>query len=118
MSARDARYGRRGGRWASEGAGHLAGELSQALAEWRAGGGRMVDRSERSHPDTIATARAHDRGCSHRSDEPCLARPDPDDLDDVWAGRARMARARAAADRPLDRTDREALFRAGDIDHV
>lgn len=118
MSARDARYGRRGGRWASEGAGHLAEELSATLADWRARGGRMVDRSQLFHPETIAKGRAHDRDCSHRSNEPCPAQPDPDDLDDVWAGRIRMARARAAAGQPLDRVDREALFRAGDTDHV
>jgi hypothetical protein len=35
--------------------------------------------------------------------------PDPVDIAEIWAGRARMARARQAAGRPLDRLDRQAL---------
>lgn len=50
------------------------------------------------HPETIATSRAHERrqpGTCAADDRqapgPCDCRPDPDDLADVWAGRARMA---------------------------
>lgn len=69
------------------------------------------------HPASIATARAHQRAaavdCPAKTDraEPCICRPDPGDLAEVWAGRARMARARQAAGRPLDDVDREALAR-------
>lgn len=72
------------------------------------------------HPETIAVTRAHSRRkpgtCS--SDDPKLAvgcdcRADPVDLREVWAGRARMAAARAAAGKPLDAVDREAMAMEG-----
>lgn len=75
------------------------------------------------HPEALAKARAHDRHeegtCANdaatnkieRQTMPCSCRPDPDDLDEVWAGRRRMAKARWAAGVPLDDIDREALAR-------
>lgn len=69
------------------------------------------------HPEAIATARAHQRAaaadCPAKTDrsEPCVCRPDSDDLAEVWAGRARMARARQVAGVALDDVDREALAR-------
>lgn len=114
-SARDLRYGRRGGAWADTETGRLAADVSHALDRWRADGGQMPDRSRLFHPETIATTRAHQRAtagaCPAKTDraEPCACRPDPDDLAEVWAGRARMARARKAAGAPLDDIDREAL---------
>lgn len=80
------------------------------------------------HPESIATTRAHNRRppgtCA--SDEKrhpgrCDCRPDPDDLAEVWAGRARMAGGRRAAGAPLDATDVEALRRIGEaagVTHV
>jgi hypothetical protein len=69
---------------------------------------------DRFHPDAIAASRAHDRYCArgHAPGEPCPAPPDPDDLAQIWAGRARMAAARRAAGAPLGDIDREALRRA------
>jgi hypothetical protein len=69
--------------------------------------------SDRFHPDAIAAARAHERECTrnHAPGETCPAQPDPDDLAQLWAGRARMAAARRDADIPLDDIDREALRR-------
>jgi hypothetical protein len=73
-----------------------------------------LDRQAPLHPRAIATTRAHRRTptCPARGNKapgPCTCTPDPDDLAEVWAGRARMARARQAAGRPLNRLDREAL---------
>lgn len=63
------------------------------------------------HPETIAKSRAHDRDCDHGPKETCLAEPDPADLQLIWTGRARMARARHAAGVALDRVDQEAIRR-------
>ena len=117
QAARDLRYGRRGGRWADRGTGQLLAELrllrnrARAAGEWP----EPVDHARLFHPDTIAAARAHDRDCPvarHRKGERCTAVVDRADLAEVWAGRARMARARHAAGRPLSLVDLEALRRA------
>jgi hypothetical protein len=69
------------------------------------------------HPDAIARRRAHDRTptCPARGKAgtvaDCTCHPDPDDLNEVWAGRARMAAARGDAGQPLDDIDRQALRR-------
>lgn len=66
-------------------------------------------------PAAIARDRAHasTSTCPARDDRdaPCTCTPDPDDLDAVWAGRARMAHARQAAGVPLDDIDRQAITR-------
>lgn len=69
------------------------------------------------HPETIATTRAHRARqpgtCANDRNEtprlPCDCQPDPHDLEQVWAGRARMAKGREAAGVALDSIDREAL---------
>jgi hypothetical protein len=67
------------------------------------------------HPDVVARSRAHERHCrdeaAHKGDEPCPAEADPDDLEAIWAGRARMAWARVAAGVAVDRIDQEAIER-------
>jgi hypothetical protein len=91
------------------------------------------------HPETLAQGRAHkcqdpgrlspcpivapghvcpERGtCRRRKGGragppvPCTCTPDPADLAELWAGRARMAAARLAAGVALDALDREALAR-------
>jgi hypothetical protein len=73
-----------------------------------------IDIAARLHPEAIARDRAHHRArrCpakASRGHKPCTCQPDPADLADVWAGRARMARARQAAGLDLNRLDREAL---------
>jgi hypothetical protein len=115
MSAVDIVYGRRGGRWIGHQPGRLLAEIraiiDQALAD---GTWQPVDLSRLFHPETIAATRAHQRHCggrTHPHGEVCPARPDPEDLAAIWAGRARMAAARRAAGRPLDDLDRQALVR-------
>lgn len=111
-TARDIRYGRRGGGWA-EAPVDLPDDLPP-----RKGG--HVDMAALFHPETIARTRAHadpDTRTLHR----CATRDDPDaacdcpphlgQLDNVWAGRARMAAARRDAGMPLDQADRHALTR-------
>jgi len=115
-SARDLRYGRRGGRWAETGTGNLSADVSKALKLWRADGGVMPDRSNLFHPDTIARSRAHTEtptcpANDPKEPEPCTCQPDPADLTSVWHGRYRMARARRAAGQPLDDLDIEAIAR-------
>lgn len=76
--------------------------------------GQTIDgASDRFHPDAIAAARAHKRDCAgpHAPGDTCPAKPDPDDVAQIWAGRARMAAARRDAGVPLDAIDREALRR-------
>lgn len=115
MSATDIRYGRRGGRWANHASGELLVELDElrdhheVVGTWP----QPLDVAGRSHPDTIAGARAHDRTCSgsHPEGEACPAPVDAEDLADMWVGRARMAAARRAAGVPLDDIDLEALAR-------
>jgi len=76
-------------------------------------GQKTYSASDAFHPDVIAAARAHQRDCvrEHASGETCPAKPDPDDLAQIWAGRARMAAARRDAGLPLGAIDREALRR-------
>jgi hypothetical protein len=64
-------------------------------------------------PELIAASRAHDQQCSgrHKAGEECPAVIDPGDIAGVWAGRARMARARQVAGLPLNEVDRAALAR-------
>jgi hypothetical protein len=116
VSGRDIRYGRRGGVWADHPPGLLLAELRRIRARHLAEGTwpDPVDRTRLFHPETIATARAHDRDwpeSKHRCDKPCTAKADPADTDALWAGRARMATARLAAGVPLDDLDHEALRR-------
>jgi hypothetical protein len=115
-AARDLRYGRRGGRWATPGAGQLLAELRLLRNRLRAAGEwpEPVDLARLFHPDTIAAARAHERSCTgkHRKDETCPAQVNASDLAAIWAGRARMARARRTAGQPLNDVDLEALRRA------
>lgn len=120
--ARDIRYGRRGGRWVDHAPGQLLDELRQLRQDQDAGGvpAGPVDRARLFHPHAIAVARAHERRWpgSCASDDtvttprpPCDCQPDPEDLAQVWAGRARMAAARRAAGVALDDVDLEALQR-------
>jgi hypothetical protein len=105
--ARDIRYGRRGGGWIDK-------PRRPAPVRQRATRAAAVLEPEvLFHPDTIAARRAHDRHCTsaHKDGEPCPAVVDPDDLAELWAGRARMARARRAAGQPRDRLDLAALDR-------
>jgi len=115
-AARDVRYGRRAGRWASAGAGQLLTELRQLRRRLQAAGRwpEPVELTRLFHPDAAARSRAHDRDCAgrHRKGEPCPAVVDAQDLADLWAGRARMAAARRAAGQPLTIVDLEALRRA------
>jgi hypothetical protein len=74
-----------------------------------------LDRAAHLHPQAIARDRAHQRTPTCPARKPqggeCTCAYDPLDLADVWAGRARMARARTAAGLTLNRLDREALQR-------
>ena len=125
MSARDIHYGRRGGRWADPEAGRLLDAMTQARAT---SGDRdrqavELDASVLFHPNTIAQHRAHERrrpgtcakdqadSKTERLGTACSCRPDPEDLAAIWAGRARMARARRSTGQPLDDIDRQALTR-------
>lgn len=88
-----------------------------------------VDLGRLFHPETIGQARAHQRrqpGTCAKDDAhnkaerqriACTCQPDPGDLDAIWAGRARMARARRNTGQALDDLDRQALERqASDFD--
>jgi hypothetical protein len=114
-AARDLRYGRRAGRWASRAAGQLLAELRLLRNRLKAAGDwpEPVDLTRLFHPDTIAAARAHDRSCGgqHHKGETCTAVGDPGDLAALWAGQARMARARQVAGAPMTLVDLEALRR-------
>lgn len=115
MSATDIRYGRRGGRWANHASGELLAELDELRDDHQAAGTwpQPLEVAGRTHPDTIARARAHDRTCParHPESEACPAQVDAEDLAELWDGRARMAAARGAAGVPLDDIDLEALAR-------
>lgn len=116
-AARDLRYGRRAGRWASQGAGQLLAELRLLRNRMKASGRwpETVDLTRLFHPDTIGRSRAHDRDCKvsrHRKDQPCTAVADPADVAALWDGRAHMARARQAAGQPLTVIDLQALRQA------
>lgn len=113
MSAAELRYGRRGGGWTPK-------TTTRPAKAPRATARAEVDSAARSHPDVIARDRAH----AHRPTGACASadtqtnpRPpcdcDPPDRAACWAGRARMAAARAAAGQPLDAIDEEALARYG-----
>lgn len=104
------RFGRRGGRWAARSTGSLA-ELRRRYAE---GWPSRVEVDPFS-VEAICAARAHEQQCggAHKDGAPCTAVPTPEDVDAVWAGRARMAAARRAAGLLLNSTDREALARQG-----
>lgn len=113
-SAADKRYGRRSGRWADRNAGRLAEGLARVKDPLRL----PVDLGALFHPDTIARQRAHARRIDVACERPCRCQPSIEDLEACWLGRGRMARARRSAGVTLDRLDREALFRLGDINHV
>lgn len=84
MTARDIRYGRRGGRWADGDAGSLDEVLDAFAAARRSMGDdwpQPQDRTARLRPTTT----------------------------EGWEGRARMAEARRAAGLELNDLDREAL---------
>jgi hypothetical protein len=126
VTARDIRYGRRGGRWADPQAGRLLEAVTQARAADRDRQAVDLDASVLFHPETIAQTRAHQRrrpgtcakdkagSKAERRRVDCTCRPDPEDLAAVWAGRARMARARRNTGQPLDDIDRQALARHPD----
>ena len=84
MTARDLRYGRRGGRWASD----ETGKLDEVLA--------AIDAARRAKGDEWP--QPHDR----------TARLRPS-TSEGWQGRARMAAARRAAGLDLNDLDLEAL---------
>jgi hypothetical protein len=73
-----------------------------------------------AHPEHTARHLAHQarhRGaCANDSDraQPCDCPPAPGLLAALWAGKARMAAARAAAGVPLNDLDRQALDRGAD----
>jgi hypothetical protein len=113
-AAADIAYERQGGRWLAHHPGRLLAEIRAIIAQARAEGWEPADRSRLFHPETIAATHAHRRDCdgrTHAAGEACPARPDPDELAGIWAGRARMAAARLAAGQPLDDIDRQALAR-------
>lgn len=78
----------------------------------------VLDPERLFHPATIAAHRAHVRHCGGRphAGGPCPAMVEPSDLEAVWSGRARMARARRAAGVALDAADRAALARVALVD--
>jgi len=113
-AAADIADGRQGGRWLAHHPGRLLAEIRAIIARSRAEGWEPADLSRLFHPDTIAATRAHQRQCgarAHAAGEACPARPDPEQLAGIWAGRARLAAARQAAGQPLDDADRQALAR-------
>jgi hypothetical protein len=117
-AAADIAYGRRGGRWLAHHPGRLLAEIRVIIAQARADGWEPADLSRLFHPETIAATHAHRRDCgggTHPAGEECPAQPDPADVADIWAGRARMAAARLAAGRPLDDLDRQALVCLDDL---
>jgi hypothetical protein len=96
-AASDTAYGRRGGCWLAHHPGRLLAEIRVIIAQARAEGWEPADLSRLFHPETIAATHAHKRGCGGRTHPPgdeCPARPDPDELAGIWAGRARQALAR------------------------
>jgi hypothetical protein len=107
VTVAETRYGRRGGGWLPAPPAAPA-EAPQPRPP--------LDLSGQFHPRAIAATRAHQRTptCPARKSkgrEPCTCVPDPVDIAEIWAGRARMARARRAAGIPLDRLDHEAIRR-------
>lgn len=112
----EVRCGRRGGGWVDHRPGQLLAELRQLRTRLRAAGiwADPVDSTRLFHPETIATAPAHQRGCSgrHPAGETCPAKPDLEDLAAPGAGQARMAAGRRGAEVPLDALHVEALPKA------
>jgi hypothetical protein len=93
-AARDLRYGRRGGRWADSGSGHLLEELADAKAAHRC--------------DTPKAAASCALCTPGLNDQTLVPRP----TDETgWRAAARMAHARAAAGAPVSDLDREAMLR-------
>lgn len=115
MTAADIRYGRRGGGWTTHSRGVLLAELQTLRARCQANGTwpAPVDLARLFHPETIARNRAHNRTCQgrHKGGEDCPAAVDPDELDAIWEGRARMAEVRARVTGDIDAIDLEALTR-------
>jgi hypothetical protein len=119
MTARDLRYGRRGGGWLparqpapvpvqrTDPAVLLARDLAKDPARW-------------FHPErwaSLAAHRTHSAGtCAYACDRdlPCDCPPGPGVLAELWAGLARMVTARRAADRTLNDLDHQALDRLTD----
>ena len=117
-SGSDIGRGLRGDRWVDRHPGRLLAEIRAVVAQARADGWERPDLSRLFHPETIAATHAHRRDCggrTHTPGEECPCRPGPADVAEIWAGRARMADARRAADRPLDDLDRQALARLDDL---
>jgi hypothetical protein len=117
-SVSDIARGRLGDRWVGRHPGRLLAEIRAIIAQARANGWERPDLSLLFHPETVAATHAHRRDCGGRTHPPgeeCPARPDPADVADTWAGRARMAAARLAAGRLLDDLDRQALTRLDDL---
>lgn len=115
MTARDIRYGRRGGGWAADnGTGDTLVDLERIRRKHRKTWPELLDQTLLFTPETVCATRAHEQQCAgrHPDGEPCTAVPTAADVAAVWAGRARMAEARVAAGRPLDANDRRALDRA------
>jgi hypothetical protein len=117
VSATTIRYGRRGGGWLPSGPAQGPAEPPDARSAAAAARALLRVRGLWFHPERIARAHAHThrhRGvCANDTDRtaPCDCAPDPVVQAELWAGRARMAAARAAAGQPLDDTDRTALAR-------
>jgi hypothetical protein len=110
----DKRYGRQGGRWLPDKPPRDLPDNYQRPPP--------IDFARLFHPETIARSRAHDRrrpgSCAsdrgaqaHGKRQPCDCPIDPDDLDEVWGGVARMARARRTAGLPLNPIAQEAIAR-------
>jgi hypothetical protein len=114
VSATTIRYGHRGG-WLSPLPARVATEDRPGTPADRVARATAWDPDLFAHPERIAQARAHsacDRGaCAHDQDrtQPCDCEPAPAEVAALWAGRARMAAARAAAGQLPDDLDREAL---------
>jgi hypothetical protein len=112
----EVRCRRRGGGWVDHRPGPLLAELRQLRTPLRAAGmwADPVHRTRRFHPETIATAPAHQREWSgrHPAGETCPAKPDLEDLAALGAGQARMVAGHRAAGVPLDALDVDALPKA------
>ena len=115
MTARDIRYGRQGGRWASDAPRPMPEDY---VSPRRAGNWWLTP--ARYHPEILAREREHRRPGRQQScaaDGPtahvtdCTCEPPADVLQEEWEGAARMARARAATGAVPSAIDRQALDR-------
>lgn len=107
-AALDIRYGRGGGRRA--GSPHLLVELRRERARLqRAGRWMVVDDRDCTVTDCARKIADHAEPCRVCGRSPEHHKPGEEDLE--WEGKARMARARLAAGRPLATVDHEALDR-------